>query len=997
MGLAILLYTVLGFFVVPEIAERQIPKRLEEQLGTPVSLEAISLNPYSLSVEARGFVIGQQKADAILAFDRLYLNFQLSSLFHRSWRFKELTLAGLNVDLVRDRDGNLNLTRLLPATDAQAPEQESGPLPRLFIARMALEKGQLSVTDHSRPSAFTTDFVPISLTLTDFSTLPDETGKLDFAAQSDDGLRLTMQGDFQLNPLVASGSIDTQGPYLPVAHRYFRDLFEANMPSGEVNLNLDYQLSADAKGFSARIDNLGLGVADLQVVGEDETLLDLPELSLSGGYMQWPEKQVGAESLNIRSPEVRVVRMEDGGLNWQQLLVTAANGENSAEKPARNGEQVASMATTEQGGSPWHAALKSFDVDSLKLTFEDYSLPHPNDGDEDSDASQVGPATVVIEDLDVRVTELNNRPEQRMPLRADARIAGGGTLALEGELQVLPDIAVDSSLTVDDLPIALVQRYVSPYAAIQIDNGLASLNATVLRKTDTPFTVAGSLELNQVDITGSRRQRPVVSWRQLSVNDFEYSLKDNALDISQLRLSDPFLRVYIYSSGNTNLGNLARDQEPEEQPEPPETGATTLSQAPAEATDEAGVPAFKLRLDSTVIENGAMDYTDWNLPIPYKANIVDLNGDLTALDTTSREPARIALEGQVDDYGLARIRGTLKPTGISENTDLNLLLRNVDIPDLSPYTIKFAGRRIDDGRMDLDLHYRLDNGKLKGENRVVLTDLALGEKVEQEGAMDLPLDLAVSLLKGPDGKIDINLPVRGDINNPSFDIGAVVRNAVANMLTKIVSAPFRLLASLVGADDDAFSEIDFEPGSADLTPPEREKLDKLAEALQLRPQLGLRVPRVIDRERDRTALQQQQLDTQIEERLQGEEKNRAERRRKIIESLFAEQYPDQSLESLRIAYRSPVDPDAPDGDSVLDVPAYLAALRGPLVDAQAVTEEMFTTLANDRANAIVERLTGVADITRERVRFGKAGEGKKRSRDWITLPLEVEPLESWSQ
>jgi hypothetical protein len=65
---------------------------------------------------------------------------------------------------------------------------------------------------------------------------------------------------------------------------------------------------------------------------------------------------------------------------------------------------------------------------------------------------------------------------------------------------------------------------------------------------------------------------------------------------------------------------------------------------------------------------------------------------------------------------------------------------------------------------------------------------------------------------------------------------------VGNVLTKIVTAPFRALGNLLGISADKLEAIDFDAGSAVLLPPEREKLKQVAQILAKREQLKLAVP-----------------------------------------------------------------------------------------------------------------------------------------------------------
>jgi hypothetical protein len=160
----------------------------------------------------------------------------------------------------------------------------------------------------------------------------------------------------------------------------------------------------------------------------------------------------------------------------------------------------------------------------------------------------------------------------------------------------------------------------------------------------------------------------------------------------------------------------------------------------------------------------------------------------------------------------------------------------------SPYTMKFAGYKVAEGKISLDLQYKVRNRQLDGTNQVVLDKLTLGERIDSPDALKLPLELALAILKDSDGRIDLGLPVSGDMNDPQFSYGALIWKAVGNVLTKIVTAPFRALGNLLGISADKLEAIDFDAGSAVLLPPEREKLKQVAQILAKREQLKLAVP-----------------------------------------------------------------------------------------------------------------------------------------------------------
>ena len=231
-----------------------------------------------------------------------------------------------------------------------------------------------------------------------------------------------------------------------------------------------------------------------------------------------------------------------------------------------------------------------------------------------------------------------------------------------------------------------------------------------------------------------------------------------------------------------------------------------------------------MRIQRLRIQNAKLDFTDLSLRPQFSAKIYELNGVVTGLSSNRDSRSQIELEGRVDEFGLARIRGVLNPFVPRNNTDVNVVFKNVDMVSASPYSMKFAGYKIAEGKISLDLQYKVRNGQLEGANQIVIDKLTLGERVDSPDALKLPLELAIAILKDSNGRIDLGLPVSGNMNDPQFSYGAIIWKAISNVLTKIVTAPFRALGSLFGISGEKLEAIDFDPGSDRLLPPEREKL-----------------------------------------------------------------------------------------------------------------------------------------------------------------------------
>ena len=321
--------------------------------------------------------------------------------------------------------------------------------------------------------------------------------------------------------------------------------------------------------------------------------------------------------------------------------------------------------------------------------------------------------------------------------------------------------------------------------------------------------------------------------------------------------------------------------------------------------------------------------------------------------------------------------------------------RNLLMPQLSPYTVQFAGREIDEGKLDLDLRFAIDQAQLHGQNSIVLSDLVLGAKVDHPDAASLPLWLAVALLKDSNGVIDIDLPVEGNINDPEFQIGGVVWQAISGLITKIVSAPFRLLGGLIGLDSEDLGQFEFLAGRADLTPPEIEKIAQLEEALQQRPELVVEVSGVTNPEIDVPALKYIRLRDTARARL-GEEGNGGDSEfvmldaeiRNVIETLFVERFPDITLEAVKSGHTGPL-ADDPVGEPALDELAYAADLVDRLLASEVVGEQDLTQLAHARAEAIRTAFLATGQFDESRIVMAEPKQVESEDGEWVKLELGV--------
>lgn len=230
--------------------------------------------------------------------------------------------------------------------------------------------------------------------------------------------------------------------------------------------------------------------------------------------------------------------------------------------------------------------------------------------------------------------------------------------------------------------------------------------------------------------------------------------------------------------------------------------------------------------------DGSSDFADRSLILPFTAPIKSLDGGASDICSDKKSTMKISLKGNVYDLAPVDVDGHINL--YSGNHDLTINFTGMPMPLISPYMVEFAGYKVEKGKMSLKLKYKIVDSELTASNNILIDQFELGEKVENPKAVSLPLEMAVALLKDSDGKINIDVPITGSLNDPQFSIGAIISDALVNAISKVVTSPFQALASLLGDDEENISTISFKAGNAILDKAEQDKLATLAKLLKER-------------------------------------------------------------------------------------------------------------------------------------------------------------------
>jgi hypothetical protein len=373
-----------------------------------------------------------------------------------------------------------------------------------------------------------------------------------------------------------------------------------------------------------------------------------------------------------------------------------------------------------------------------------------------------------------------------------------------------------------------------------------------------------------------------------------------------------------------------------------------------------------MSIGNVKIQNGSANFADFWITPNYAVSLQQLGGNISGLSSKKDSRARIALNGKIDRYAPVEIGGELNLLSASLFTDIRVKFDGVELTSVTPYSGRFAGYRIEKGKLSVDVRYQVENRKLNAEQRFVVDQLTLGERVDSPDAVKLPLKLAVALLKDRNGVIDLGLPISGSLDDPKFRIGPIVWKAFVGLLANIATSPFKLLGNMFGGGEEV-NLIDFEPGSATLDAAGAEKLNSIRKALFERPQLELEVPATYAPDADYPVLAasqlQQKLSSLAQSRKLPADPALATDRHELLVELYEKEKAGAALPPGALALQSIRARDR-DAAAVEAANSELESALRPSIDGLESTLE---SLAQQRARAIQDVLLRSGEIAPGRV------------------------------
>lgn len=962
-------YAALGFLAVPLLVTGLAQDTVKADYGRDLAIGHVRFNPFTLTLEVDQLALPDADGGPLLAFDRLLVDLDINSISRRALSLGAISVDGLAVDVVVRPGGALNLADLQTPPDPGAPAVADEPLPRLIIGDLTVTKGRIHFEDRDRPQPFVANLAPLTFHLTDFSTYKRDGERYELDATLFDSGRFTWRGTLDARPLASDGEFTLSDLPLPRLAGFLGDALRLEITSGAASLRGKYRFAARPSGVDFIVDAGEVVVTRLLVRdrGEETDYLEIKNLTATGLNVSLADEKAVVGEITLKGGKIQTWLKPDGEFKRLGLFdpmvgpPAVAAAPNSAAPAARG----------------WQVSIPRINVRDLAVGLEDRGL-------------QPSPA-LALQPLNLRIDGYSTEPGTSVQVDADATINGLGNLSIRATAN-LDTLATEADVEVSNLALALAQPYIARQTSLTLTGGALAAKGRLTFAGTNPKAQLGFK--GEVSISGLRTvdnvlRQDFVKWDALRLSGVDYQSWPANLSISSIDAQSPYARVIIGPDGTTNIAAIlagpgavgAPVAGPTVGPAGSRTGESVAiskpTPAPAATTPRADATPFPIRVGTLKIANGSANFADFTTRPNFVIGIQELKGTVAGLSSAPRSRAKVELDGQVDRFSPVAIRGQVNPLAAEASLDMAMTFRNVELASFTPYAGRFAGYSIRQGKLSVDLNYKVNARKLDANHKFVINQLELGDKVESPDAVGLPLKLAVALLKDSNGVIDLDLPVTGDLDDPKFRIGPIVWKVLVNLLSKAVTAPFALLGNLFGGGEE-LNLIDFATGNAGLDVSGQEKVRTMVQALKERPGLELSVPAVFNRAADEPALREAGLRSRLVTARRAELAAKKQGGDSVtFATVSAEPKAYQQL--LFTVYRQEFGPDArlppPPAESA-DPAAMVNLLEDAIRQRVAVTDNEFFALARARAEGVQALLLTDTGIDPGRVFLAAPLEGK---------------------
>lgn len=883
----------------------------------------------------------------VLALKELDFEMERYSLGEHTLVLNEVTMSDPYFKVIRRGNNAINWAGYFPGSEvtekgAEIKEADSNAALLLDIRSLQVKDGMIEWMDRAVAGGFTDKFTNLNVSASEISTHGDKPCAFD-ASIGGNG-RLEVKGSATLSPLAAEANVTAGNIQLSRYQTYWAEFLPLQIKTGKLGLSASLTAKdVDGKpAFSLHSGSVTLDSLALHKPDSETPSLGLTKFAVSGVTADVNAQTLVVDAVTLDGPKATIVREKQGTIDLARLFAGQEDGDATLPTEDTQTEE------TPQASSPWVATIKSFKLAQGEVALQDVSLKQKN--------------TLSLHSIQGEIKNITTKKGEKLTHDIGSQWAKKGELNLKGEFG-LDTLKGTGKVTVRSLALRPFDSYLGEFSELLFASGTTNADlGYVFDLSGTPtFKATGAAGLHRVKLKDGTGKGEFAGIEDLKLTGITFSNEPYKLRINSISLDGPHAAIDFDESGRLNIRRVFRIPEPPPVPEvtkdnptpepEPEVAAAAEQPKPEVQTE----PSFfdSIEIGKITMTNGHVSFRDATVSPIYMTEVTDMKLGLVEVDQSPDARPKMDFRANIGPTPVS-VTGALNPVITPLFSDLVVAVNGLEMVPLSPYTIQYLAYPIVKGRLYADVNFKTEDWVLVANNKFFVEQLELGPKDKRPDAPNVPVKFGLALLQDGNGDLELDLPIRGRLDDPDFRIGGIVMRTIVSLFFKALTSPFSLIGSIFTAGGEDMDFVVFQPGRHQLDPAGMLKLENTVKMLKERPRLDLSVDGVIDPIADKKGL----VEVIFENKLKQQKYNslsRKERAETTVEEVAVA--PEEYEEMLYEAYA-----DEPDEEGIKPTTLFMTdrqpveVMEKFILDRIVITEEDLQNLAMQRARTIKDQI-----------------------------------------
>ncbi|MCL1123903.1 DUF748 domain-containing protein [Shewanella surugensis] len=888
-----LLYLLLSLsigFILPHLLKSYAPAHLQTWLKRPTHITHISINPVNLHTQIDELSIQGQNGTDFIGFKRLDFTFQFwHSIFNQAIAISDVTLTEPFVNITRlsnspnptfnfsDILDNLATKNQIEGSPSGANSEDSASaLPQLIANHISIKNAQAHFIDTINQRSLHYHDINLSLNALDSQIKikdgnPEALNTYQIDLVGENGGKITTNGQLQLFPFDLKGQVIIEDLSLPLVWEVIADEFPAQLQQGQLDSRANYHLfsSQNQKNNNSApflhmyLNNAEISIKDLILSHEKTHFLSFPLMEIKGLDIDAHNKRINIKKLLSQSLNIHA------NINAQGLDIIEFITPHALNHPQSNKNNIHTEAN-------WLINLNATQIEQAQLNITESLLSSPQLWQFANIHFATGP--------------IDSSFSHPVDYSASFSINQHGDISAKGEIN-LQDLSSVSALNLSTLQLFQFKPYLDKYLNFDEIKGSLNAHGTLALNQQQQVHFKGNVKVNDFSLNAPKKAR-LISWKSITIPSLELNQETSKILIKEInihqaktnliRMNDGLFNIdslfntptmvsdnaifipddkhdstrHLINHRNTEHSQATSVNTASKSPTPVGSAQTTSPPTPKQAEK------LNVKINQININEASSHFEDHALSPAFKSSITNINGTIKKINSHENPMAPFEFTANINHHAPITLKGEIAPFSTQPNTQFTLNIQQFPLPPISPYAGHYVGYDIDQGLMSMEASYHVKDQQLTGRNHVIIEQIALSNNSNSNSELSLPLPLAIALLEDSQGVITLDLPVSGDLNSPQFNITHLLNSTFIQLITKTISAPFRLLSSLL-ATEEALDSLYFEAANEQLSSKQTQVLSQLASGLRQRPKLTVAITHTDKQHLDKKALSEKQLHEKI--------------------------------------------------------------------------------------------------------------------------------------